>query len=115
MDEKRRLVLVCPRCGEVTDTGEGWEESFTEATVWSVAIDQKELWVDIKDLKDVIVRTHEKTFHKCGFETEKFRAEEFGLVLQENKIVEICPFWEENMDKLREIAKKKGWVIEGEQ
>lgn len=109
----KRMVLVCPKCGKVSD-GEGWYEYFTEYNIWNVKINNKELWAENEEMVDVINSDHEKTEHaECGFETEVWRAEDFSVILDGNKIVELGRFWEEDekeREKLKEIAKREGWI-----
>lgn len=105
--------IACPRCGEI-NRGDGWGyiPEVTPLTYIKVSEDG-----DVQEYEDSnvwdegIVLTHAC---KDGdtFQVNGYTAEDFLMLIENNAIVDVGTYWEDNPEDLEKVAKKNGLKVE---
>ena len=100
--------LVCPDCRKIDD--EGWEEEWSMYELDEITIETTEEGDPLINYKKVEEEAgeHIRTIHKCGFESEEWRAVDFGLLIKGGKVVDVGNYWRYNLDELKEILEELG-------
>jgi len=96
--------FLCPRCKKLMDD---FGESFNEINNYCVYLNEvgfeEYKYISTGDGEWVLTYCPEPG---CGFDTEKYRAVDFIVKVDGNKIEPHGDYWRENEDRLKEIIKE---------
>jgi len=102
MVRMENVYFLCPKCQKLY---EYFKELFREEIVYAYTI--RDDWMNDYTTLDVNDSKHLETqCWGCDFATEKYRAKDFAVILENGKVRAYGKYWKEHKEEFEEIANK---------